>query len=293
MNIKDLKLAIQNHTLNDNLLIFKNLSNNNWLINQYINEIAKIKNKQLFYLNSIDEYSSIVNDYLYILEMKELNNQEYSIYKDNYKNLIILCNKIENEKDIFNLIVFPKLELWQIKDYLQIKISGLNNTDLDYIFNLTKDDIYLLDNEIKKLNIFKPVDQSLVFSLLKKENNYKENALLFDLTNSIIKKDINGISKYLTNNSNIDPIALNSILIKQFKNIIKVQMKSKSTTYEQLNMEYKQFKAIEYNCNKYTNKQLVDIYDFLTDIDYKLKSGKLELNSLDLFNYILYNVVCA
>ena len=56
-------------------------------------------------------------------------------------------------------------------------------------------------------------------------------------------------------------------------------------------MEERQFKAIQYNCNKYSDNKLIDIYEFLNGIDYRLKSGLLELTNKELVCYILAHVI--
>ena len=41
-------------------------------------------------------------------------------------------------------------------------------------------------------------------------------------------------------------------------------------------MPEKQFKAIKYNCGRFTNEELVKIYELLTSIDIKLKTGLID-----------------
>ena len=56
-------------------------------------------------------------------------------------------------------------------------------------------------------------------------------------------------------------------------------------------MNQKQFNAIRYNCGKYTASQLLNIFDFLTMIDYKLKSGKLQFTDNQFIDYIICNII--
>ena len=69
-------------------------------------------------------------------------------------------------------------------------------------------------------------------------------------------------------------------------NLIRVQMDPKATAAS-LKMSYKQFMAIKYNCNKYSCKEVVDLYRFITGIDYRLKSGQLDMDDGTFVDYIV------
>ena len=57
-------------------------------------------------------------------------------------------------------------------------------------------------------------------------------------------------------------------------------------------MSEKQFNFLRYNqCNKYSNEQLFNIYNFLTDIDYRLKSGLLDMSNNQLNYYIISKII--
>ena len=287
MNLKELKRNISLNILDDSLLLFK-YSDNRWLINKYIESISKIKNREIVYIHSLEDINNYEDgaNYLYVLEVEEINSINLQ-----YKNLIMISKKINKELDYID---FPKLESWQIQDYLKINLDGLEKGDLDFLFNITKNDIYLLDNELNKLKIFSKPNQSLVLHLLKKENNYREDNTYstFELSNYIIKRDTANIGRILEKDSTIEPFALLSLLINQFKNIIKVQMSPKGIRPENLGMDIKKYKSIEYNINKYSNGQLLNIYEFLTDIDWRVKEGLLDMSKEFLLGYIVNKIIC-
>jgi hypothetical protein len=62
-------------------------------------------------------------------------------------------------------------------------------------------------------------------------------------------------------------------------------------------MTPKQFAAIKYNCGKYTDKQLIDIFTFITDLDRRLKAGELQFingtreNNAKFVEYITLNIL--
>ena len=86
----------------------------------------------------------------------------------------------------------------------------------------------------------------------------------------------------------VEPVGVLTILYKSFKNIIDIQMSSNPTP-ESLNMSQKQFNAIKYNLGKFTNAELVKIFETLTSIDKKLKSGNLPAENI--IEYLLINVL--
>ena len=53
----------------------------------------------------------------------------------------------------------------------------------------------------------------------------------------------------------------------------------------------KKFYVVSGKCNKFSTKNLVDAFEFLTSIDYKLKSGWLDLTNTQLVSYVLNNVM--
>lgn len=280
MTLKELKTKILNKNLEDSLFIFK-YEDNKWLINQYIKEIAKIKKRDLVYISSLDEISQFENS-LYVIELNEVN------FVPSYRNLIVISKKVDSN---INYIEFPKLEGWQIQDYISSSLEGLSQEDLDSLFKLTQNNIYLTEKEIDKIRIFSPSQRSLIFHLLKKENNFNESNTyaVFELANYIIKRDLNNASRVLEKN-NIDSLALVSALISQFKNIIKVQLNPHKEAKD-LGLEYKQYKSIQYNINKYSNSKLINNYNFLINIDYRLKKGLLDISNVDLLNYILSSIL--
>ena len=288
MNLKELKMHIKGKSLNDSLLVFK-YEDNKWLMNSYIEAIANLKHKEILYINDLDNYYEDSN-YLLVLELKELDKETYDNYITKYKNLIVVAGKIEKEIEYIN---FPKLEDWQIIDFISLNLPGLNNTEVKELFELSKENIYLVNNEINKLKLFNKAEQSDMFKLLKESDNYNNanDFTKFTFINYMVKKELNKIDGFLYRASNFEPMALVGILLKQFKNIIKVQMSSKNTPMEKLGMDFKQYKMNQRLVNIYSNEKLVDIYEFLTDIDYRLKSGLLEMDNTVLFDYIVCNVL--
>ena len=230
--------------------------------------------------------------YLYIYKLNKDDNLSKEQLKD-YK--IILISDTDRKDSDIEKVVFNKLENWQIEAYVQALLPGLDNREVSWLCKNAKYDIWRLDNEASKLNIFDKKDQSKILMAINDDNGYVDlNELtIFNLSNAIMNKDMLGIKKVVEDIDNIDVegTGLVTILLKNFLNIINIQTNSKATA-QSLGMSEKQFRYLQYNqCNKYSNEELFNIYNFLTDIDYKLKSGLLEMTNNQLNYYVLSHII--
>ena len=231
-------------------------------------------------------------EYLYIYKLNKDDNLSKEQLKD-YK--IILISDTDIKDSDIDKVVFNKLENWQIEAYVQALLPGLDNQEVSWLCKNARYDIWRLDNEASKLNIFDKKDQSKILMAINDDNGYVDlNELtIFNLSNAIMNKDMLNIKKVVEDIDNIDVegTGLVTILLKNFLNIINIQTNSKATA-QSLGMSEKQFRYLQYNqCNKYSNEELFNIYNFLTDIDYKLKSGLLEMTNNQLNYYVLSHII--
>ena len=113
---------------------------------------------------------------------------------------------------------------------------------------------------------------------------------MFNLTNAIIKRDKDKIAEIYCERHNIDisEMGLLTILYTNFRNIISVQM-GKNATAESLGLKQNQFNAIRWNCGKYSNAELLEIFKMLTSLDLWVKDGTLAVS--DLIDYTLVKIV--
>ena len=72
MELKELKEKILNKSLNFNLLIFK-YESDTWLVNQYIDEISKILDLKINYVEDLDTLSNVSSDFFFGDVTNELN----------------------------------------------------------------------------------------------------------------------------------------------------------------------------------------------------------------------------
>ena len=273
-------------------------SNNDYLVNSYLVQIAKNNSLKLKEITNINEMIDIENgmfkteDYLYIYNYTSKEAIDFDELK-NY-NLIILTEKEIPDCNI-NTVIFQKLLDWQIEEYVKCLIPGLSIVEIKWLCKIANYDLNRLENEASKINIFNKKDQDIIFKEINDENGYCDlnDVGIFNLSNAIIQKDMVCIKKVLDNIDYIDVegTGLVTLLLRNFLNIINIQCNNKATP-ESTNMSEKQFNYYRYYLtNKYSNNELIDIYEFLNSIDYRLKSGLLDLSNHQLVYYIISNII--
>ena len=295
MDIKNLKKSIEQASLNNDPLIFQYLDNS-FLCFQYLHEIAK--NKQIVYIEDLSIFNDKTedifgvqnDDILYVLNVDKLENE----VRIDMKNLIVICKDIA-ENSGYNLsyvVLFPKIKDWQIEEYMKVLLPGLNEDQIKWLCKICDYDVYRLKNEADKISIFLPSTQEIIFKQINEDGGYNDLNIstIFDFTNAIIKKDTNKLVEMLDNfeSLSLEPMAIVNVLMRNFFNIIQIQTNPNATP-EALNMNFKQFNAIRYNCGRYKNNELIEIYELLTSIDFKLKNGII--NNTNIIDYLLVNIL--
>lgn len=271
---------------------------NAYIMKTYIDAIAKNNFLKVLNINSLKEMDDLENsmfkeeNYLYLYHLNKNESLDENALLD--KPIIIISENDIKSKSI-ETVTFSKLLEWQIEAYVQTLLPGMNALEVNWLCKNAKYDLYRLDNEANKINIFEKKDQENIFKEISDENGYADiNELtIFNLSNSIIKKDILGVKSVMKDIDNIDieGTGLVTILLKNFFTIINIQTNPHASA-EKLNISEKQFKYLQYyQCNKYSTDELINIYAFLTTVDYKLKSGLLEMDNKQLVVYILSNII--
>lgn len=308
-DIRELKNKIENNTLDDAILIFKyNKVDFEFLCEHYVNEIAKVKKLEKIYISSLDELvgntnsdgdffaaENIKTPYLYIYKTDTLLSlgEYYDV-----KNLIIVCGKVSKDIKI-DYIDFPAVQNWQIEDFVKMRAPGLNDDMIKWLCNICKYDFYRLDNELKKIEIFDKKLQPIIFNQMSDEGVFSDlNTLnIMSLTNAIMQKDLFTINTILSDLKNIDIEAtgLCTLLLRQFK--CNIEVEGNRAWNPDLLCTEKQFNYLKRNHAKYSTIQMYNIYEFLTSLDMRLKSGELQFKAdnrpnNNLFaDYIVANVL--
>lgn len=293
MDIKTLKDKIKKNILGDAplILIYQDIP---FVCYQYINQICKnkqldkIKINKLSDISNDDELFDTENSFLYIYDIDKL---EESIPQD-VKNLIVVCKQILKNDNNIQTVKIDKLANWQIEDYVKTRIPGLADAQAKWLCEVSKYNIYRLEKECDKLSIFNTELQQFIFRQMNQENVYCDlnNITIFNFITAIVNKDFQTINEVLENINFIDieAVGVITLLIKQFKTLIDVAF---STNWNNtLSCSEKQFYYFKHNMmGLYSKEQLINIYEFLTNLDYKLKSGYIANDNL--IDYILINVL--
>lgn len=282
MTLENLKEKILNNNVDNSSFILK-YSDNKFICNQYVNEIAKVKNIPKIFidnLNDIGDNTSLFGDVveaLYIYDVEKLNIK----VPIDIKNLIVICSSISEEQSL-DVIDVTKVLPWHIEDYVKVNVPGLSDNQVKWLCDICKNDIYRISSECKKLSIFPEKSQQSIFNLINDTNGYCDlNSLtIYNFTNAVMKKDISTIKDVISDLKYIDieGSGLITIFHNQFKKLIQIQLNPKATA-ETLGISAKQFNAIKYNSKTFTQKQLISIYNFITKLDLKLKSGEFQFSS--------------
>ena len=299
MQIDEVKYIIENKKYSGQLFIFQ-YSDTKFITQQYIEKLVLDFNFELSYNDEIDDkiitgvsLFGSVNDN--VLRVYDINEFDYSIDLSNEKNLIILCKKInEGLRNIYtdNIIIVPKLEDWQIKDFVYSIGNGIPESDLDKLIDLCDNNIYRLVQELDKMLIFPNSLKQNIFKEFYKDGVFNDlsDATIFDFCSSIIKKDISRLTYIYSqlDRMDINPLGFVGILYQNIKDIIKIQLGVRPTP-ESTGIAKNKFYAIKYNnLNKFNTKQLIQIFELLTDIDKQVKLGQLDVDNI--IDYVIVSI---
>lgn len=301
MELKKLKTYIETKTLPDNILIF--LSWDTFLAESYINAIAKQKNLSINYLSSLD---IILNDYDDIFD-SDIVESELNIYKCTdfacsdksilkKKNLIIIAEKIA-DKDTLQLlddiiIKAPKIQPKYIEEYVKNEASGLKDSQVKWLIDACNSNLYRIQQELDKLKLFGNKNQDKLF------DNFMLDGIFDDLSTdtiltfieAIMTKNIKTLTTILSNIKNIDiePLGVITLLYRNITLILNVQF-NRDITAEELNIKPGYLYMLRKKSGYYSKDQLINAFDIVTKLEYKLKQGEIAENNI--IDYILVNML--
>lgn len=296
LELEALKNQIEMNRLTTDVLIFKCTGNSDFIFHQYLNQYRKVNNLQLEYFSEEDELKP--NTDLFAVNSCVLTVYEVDTLSELPKGITPLwvrCKKVSAKvKKAYedNIVELPKIEDWQIKDYISTALPKLEADDQTYIFKLYKANLYQLEKDMSKLTVFSDKNRGAIYNQVQDQLFLNSSQyVIFDLVNAIIRKDRATLSQVYKECSKIvvDAFGFTALLIDNFAKVIAVQL-DKGASAERLGMESKQFWAIKnYSCNFYTREALLDLYDFLLSIDKKIKTGKLDTEFV--VDYIISKVI--
>lgn len=301
MNIEDFKKDILQHTVKPGLIIFEN-SENSFVANQYIEEIAKQRHMSVEQIDDVSEVSgkntdifgmTLLDSVLHVCRVKEFNAVVYDISLIDRDDIVIICDKaLGGPRWDDRIVKIPRLENWQIKDYMYSKVEGVDRKQLDWLQELCGNDIYRINEEIDKIVLFDKKDQNKMFSKFIDDNVFSDLSTytIFNMSNAILNKDLTTLRKIWSEIDRIDVEALGMVTLMKnnIRNIIKIQLNN-CPTAENTGMSPKQFYAVSKSCGRFTKERLLEIFTMLTDVDRRLKNGTLPSDVI--LDYIILNIL--
>lgn len=270
---------------------------------QYIREISKIKGMPINYLESID---ALVSNFADIFGMRDVEDgirvyqtSEIETLNDKLKyekDLYIIVNKIKDKKTLLdfenNIVNVPKLEGWQLQDYLYSVAEGIDHKDLDWLLGACGGDIYRIENELDKFRLFNETERKYLFNDMLLEGAYHDLSQfnVFNITNAVTSRDYNMLRNALKEIKSFDaePLGVVTLLYQGFKKLIQVWL-AKNPTTENTGLPSKMIWAINKQQRTFDKNQLIKSFLLLTSIDKELKSGNIDTKWL--IDYLICRIL--
>lgn len=306
MTIQELKAQIEAGNVTHDLIIFKD-TESNFISNQYIRAIQRLRNQEIQYLESPmeliqDSWSIFGSEDVTVDNLLRVIKTDSFIWTSpritSLKDVIIVVSKFSDktiEKQFETYIVnVPKIEDWMLKDYVYSTTEGVAQKDLDWLMNLCGKNRDRLQMELDKLTLFGVDERRYLFNDLIRDGAVDDlsSYSIFNFTNAITSKDMKMLQTIYKELDRVDvnEFGLLTILVKNFKNILMVQLTSNPTP-ESTGIDGKQLYAIKRIPRAYSPDQLVKIYQMLLDIDRQVKTGELPTDIL--IDYIIIKILSA
>ena len=300
MELSELKNIIDTKSEIKFPLILK-YEGNTFLCDQYVEEICKNYNLKRNSIESLNELPSkdllfdapLTDIYVYKVDkLKEL------IFED-MDQLIVICKDVPKKLGI-DFIEVPIPLAWQIEDYVRMRAPGLKDKEVKWLCDVTKYDIYRLNIETEKLNVFSEKSQSIILKKMIKDQVFADldNKHIYDFTSALLQKDLITIHDVLKNLDHIDIEATGIMTLLYVDLKVRIDLKLlKNVTAEAEGISPGRLKAIDGNPSKLRLDQMISIFDFILDLDKRLKSGELcfsndsDDNNHKMVEYITYNFI--
>ena len=146
--------------------------------------------------------------------------------------------------------------------------------------------------EADKLLIFQPKERNIILNQMLAENAFSDTVddNIFDFSDAIVKRDIERLGNIYKNINSIDieNIGVHTVLYKNFIKLVQVWL-SANPSPQATGLSSKQIYAISKLPKVWSHDSLINIIEFLTGIDYRVKTGDLPVNQLR--DYIVVNVL--
>ena len=253
--------------LYDDILILDNLQNIYASNNAFGETHGCLK---LFYIDKLDNLDE---------RFKTLNDV-----------IIVADNVTDNVLKDFasNIVIFPAIEDWQIKDYVYSRCDGVNTEKLDWLIQLCNSNLFRLKYEADKIQIFPVTQRKYLFDDFLRDGVFDDLSqyTIFNITDAIQKRDAAELGKILEELSRIDveQVGVVTVLHNNFEKLIKVWL-TNNPTEENTGIKSNQIWAIKKLPKVWSKEQLIKMFKIICEIDDMYKSGKLPVKNI--LDYVL------
>lgn len=299
MKLHELKKQIALGILPTDFTIFVNAKDSLFLTNQYMKAITALASGGINRVKSIYEPKQSS-----LLTLTAVENMLNIVYTDTFaeraedysqfENTIVVCDQIEKsiEPAVADFVVqMPKLQEWQILDYVKTFCDGIADEDLLWLIRAADLNIDRVLNELDKVQRFSNNEQKQVFaSICTDRNNGFYKADLFKIVNAIVDGDLVTLYNFLFYGGAdlLDPVVLVNRAFSNLKAILLVTQNLQASA-ESLGVSTKQKHALS---RQYTSLDLEAAkrkMRFLAEFDLALKTSKLDMTKHEMLSYIISN----
>jgi DNA polymerase III subunit delta len=268
-------------------------------INEIINELSY----SLFFGN---KKLVIINDASF-LQVKEKNKLEDIIINTNDIDIILICNgKLSDKNGLVNylkknnlIIEFLKLTKYnmenQIRKDFELDNYNIDNFTIKEIIKICGSEYLVISNEIEKLKIYKINDKKITIDdvhLIVSNNN---EDIIYKFVDAINEKNTKQIVDYynILISENNDPLYLISMLASNFRLLLQIKLLLEDNKKIQeiekiLSVNKYRLDIMVKKSYKLTKEELINSLSNLFDLEYEIKSGTQDKNSLILI-FLLSN----
>lgn len=274
MVISDLKESIEQSRLDINKSYVFLYGKDCFLCKQYVDELSKFTD--IVYLGDLDQagirsvFTPIGNS-INVIYLPEIRDFDFK----NINPTIVVTPKVSNVSNV-EVITFPAVLDWQIRDYVYSRLGGVDQKDLDWLISVCNSNLFRIENEINKLDIFPEKVRQQKFNNFLQDGIFSDltNRNIFNFSNAIFRGDANELSLIYKNIDycDIEPLGLVTIIYNNLRKMIEVGF---SSNPESLGYKQSQIYAVKKLVSNYSQDKILKAFDFICDVEYNLKRGVL------------------
>lgn len=298
MKLHELKKQIALGVMPTDFIIFVNAKDSMFLTDQYmkaiialasgVNKVSSIYEPQQSSLLALTAEENVLN-ILYTDTFAE-RAEDYS----QFENTIVVCDQIEKsiEPAVADFVVqMPKLQEWQILDYVKTFCKGIADEDLLWLIRASEFNIDRVLNELDKVQRFNSDEQKQIFaSICTDKNNGFYKADLFKIVNAIVDGDLVTLYNFLMYGGAdlLEPVVLANRAFSNLKAILLVTQ-NPSVSAENLGVSAKQKHTLSRQYTSLNLEAAKQKMRFLSEFDLALKTSKLDMTKHEMLSYLISN----